>query len=100
MLRCSTAHLVFAALLSPCVVNGQAPTQPATTEAPAPGPRPPAPFSSPRPLSTVVAGIPVNYDDAQAGTYTLPDPLLLANGKPVRDAKTWNQKRRPKIVRL
>src|ERR1700681_4963142 len=47
-----------------------------------------------------VAGIPVNYDEALTGTYTLPDPLVLANGKPVRDAKTWNEKRRPEIVRL
>jgi len=48
----------------------------------------------------VVAGIPVNYDEALAGTYTLPDPLVLADGKPVRDAKTWNEQRRPEIVRL
>ena len=47
-----------------------------------------------------VAGIPVNYDEALVGTYTLPDPLVLANGKPVRDAKTWFQKRRPEIVSL
>lgn len=48
----------------------------------------------------VVAGIPVNYDEALVGNYTLPDPLVLADGKPVRDAKTWLQKRRPEIVRL
>jgi hypothetical protein len=48
----------------------------------------------------IVAGIPVNYDEAKVGTYTLPDPLVLADGKPVRDAKSWNQKRRPEIVRL
>ena len=42
----------------------------------------------------------MNYDEALVGTYTLPDPLMLANGKPVRDAKTWNEKRRPEIVRL
>src|SRR5262247_4064730 len=48
----------------------------------------------------VVAGIPVNYDESRVGGYTLPDPLVLANGKPVRDAKTWVQKRRPEIVRL
>src|SRR6516162_4594298 len=53
-----------------------------------------------RPPAAVVAGIPVNYDEARVGTYTLPDPLLLANGKPVRDAKTWNEKRRAEIVRL
>jgi len=49
---------------------------------------------------SVVAGIPVNYDEAKVGTYTLPDPLVLADGKPVRDAKTWADKRRPEIVRL
>ncbi len=53
-----------------------------------------------KPPAAVVAGIPANYDEALAGTYTLPDPLTLANGKPVRDAKTWNEKRRPEIVRL
>lgn len=47
-----------------------------------------------------VAGIPVNYDEAKAGTYTLPDPLLLLNGKRVKDAKSWYDKRRPEIVRL
>ncbi|HKX31944.1 MAG TPA: acetylxylan esterase [Blastocatellia bacterium] len=47
-----------------------------------------------------VAGIPVNYDEAKVGSYTLPDPLKLANGGPVRDARTWNEKRRPEIVRL
>ena len=48
----------------------------------------------------MIAGIPVNYDEALVGTYTLPDPLVLANGQPVRDARTWNEKRRPEIVRL
>ena len=48
----------------------------------------------------VVAGIPVNYDEALVGSYTLPDPLVLANGKPVRDAKTWSQKRRPETRAL
>ncbi|HEV8366543.1 MAG TPA: hypothetical protein VGQ39_01210 [Pyrinomonadaceae bacterium] len=49
---------------------------------------------------TVVAGIPVNYDEAKVGSYTLPDPLVFANSKPVRDAKTWFQKRRPELVGL
>jgi hypothetical protein len=49
---------------------------------------------------SVVAGIPVNYDEAKVGSYTLPDPLTLANGKPVRDAKTWYEKRRPELIRL
>src|SRR5260370_7276394 len=55
---------------------------------------------SDRPPASVVAGIPVNCDEALAGNYTLPDPLILANGKPVRDAETWNEKRRPEIVHL
>src|SRR5260370_17702918 len=41
-----------------------------------------------------------NYDEAQVGTYTLPDPLVLANGQRVRDADTWHKKRRPEIVKL
>src|SRR5947207_8681183 len=49
---------------------------------------------------TEVAGIHVNYDEAEVGEYRLPDPLTLANGKPVRDAKTWNEQRRPELVRL
>lgn len=48
----------------------------------------------------VVAGIPVNYDESKVGEYKLPDPLIMSNGKPVRDAKTWTTKRRPEIVRL
>src|SRR5215204_4889965 len=47
-----------------------------------------------------VAGIPVNYDESLVGSYTLPDALVLADGKRVRDAKTWYGKRRPEIVRL
>jgi hypothetical protein len=48
----------------------------------------------------VVAGIPVNYDETKVGTYTLPDPLVMASGQRVRDAKTWREKRRPEIVRM
>jgi hypothetical protein len=47
-----------------------------------------------------VAGIPVNYDEARVGSYTLPDPLTLGDGKPVLDAQTWYKKRRSEIVRL
>ncbi len=47
-----------------------------------------------------VAGIPVNYDEDKAGGYTLPDPLVLLNGQPVRDARTWNSRRRPEILKL
>jgi hypothetical protein len=47
-----------------------------------------------------VAGIPVNYTESRVGEYKLPDALTLLNGEPVRDAKTWREKRRPEIVRL
>ena len=55
---------------------------------------------TPKPSPDVVAGIPVNYDEAKVGTYSLPDPLRLNNGKPVRDVKTWYSKRRPEIVEM
>jgi hypothetical protein len=51
-------RLFVQSLTSACLT---APAQ--TQQAPAP-PKPPA--------------IPVNYDEAQVGTYTLPDPLVLA----------------------
>src|ERR1017187_10399472 len=79
---CPIATSIAAAILTCCTALAQ-------TD------RPPAP-----PPATNVAGIPVNYDEALVGNYTLPDPLVLANGKPVRDAKTWNEKRRPETVRL
>jgi GH35 family endo-1,4-beta-xylanase len=40
-----------------------------------------------------------NSDEAKASPYTtLPDALVLQNGKKVTDAKTWWNKRRPEIV--
>jgi hypothetical protein len=59
-----------------------------------------APAQTAPPPPKEVAGIPVNYDEALVGTYELPDPLQLANGNKVLDAKTWYRKRRPEIVRL
>lgn len=69
---------LYAPLLCWCVANAQPAKEPAK----------------------VVAGIPVNYEESLVGKYSLPDPLTLANGKPVRDAKTWNDKRRPELVRM
>ena len=40
-----------------------------------------------------------NYDESKANPYpNLPDPLMLRNGKKVKDEKTWWSKRRPEIV--
>ena len=72
------------------------PTLSLCAQTPAPAPTAPPPPAAP----DVVAGIPVNYDEAKVGTYTLPDPLKLNNGKPVRDAKTWYAKRRPEIEQI
>lgn len=47
-----------------------------------------------------IANIPVNYTEAKTGSYTLPDPLKLADGTPVTDAKTWFEKRRPEIFKI
>jgi hypothetical protein len=55
---------------------------------------------TPKPSPDVVAGIPVNYDERKVGTYSLPDPLRLNNGKPVHDARTWYSKRRQEIVEM
>ena len=41
-----------------------------------------------------------NVDETKVGTYTLPDPLLLVNGAPVRTASDWVHKRRPEILEL
>lgn len=41
-----------------------------------------------------------NYDETKVPQYTLPDPLVLENGDPVRDATTWDTERRPEILNL
>jgi hypothetical protein len=41
-----------------------------------------------------------NYDEAKVPRFTLPDPLVLQSGAPVRDAGTWSSKRRPEILDL
>ena len=32
---------------------------------------------------------PANYDESKVGSYTLPDPLVFNDGKPVRTAGDW-----------
>src|SRR5678815_5939479 len=87
-----TRSLFVAALVVANAAQSQtpqsAPAQPAAAQ-PAPAPPP-----------TVVAGIPVNYDEAKVGTYTLPDPLATSSGARVKDAATWTRVRRPEIYKL
>ena len=41
-----------------------------------------------------------NYDEKSIPPYTVLDPLKLADGQPVKDAKTWYVVRRPQILRI
>lgn len=62
----------------------------------------PAPRADARgnPLRQAPGGHVSNYDEARVGGYTLPDPLVLQNGQPVRDADTWHRLRRPELLKL
>ena len=41
-----------------------------------------------------------NYDESKVGSYTLPDPLVLDNGQPVRTAREWMERRRAEILKV
>jgi hypothetical protein len=41
-----------------------------------------------------------NYDESKVRPYTLPDPLVLSNGKRVGNARAWTGERRAEIVKL
>ena len=41
---------------------------------------------------------PRNFDESKVAPYTLPDPLVLRNGQPVRDADTWFKHRRAELI--
>ena len=41
-----------------------------------------------------------NYDESNVGTYTLPNPLVFNDGKPVRTAADWIQRRRAEVLEL
>jgi hypothetical protein len=41
-----------------------------------------------------------NHDEGRAWYKVLPNPLILQNGQPIRDAQTWYSHRRPEILRM
>ncbi len=41
-----------------------------------------------------------NYDESRLAPYTLPDPLIDGEGRPIETAAEWTAKRRPEILRL
>ena len=42
----------------------------------------------------------INYDEAKVPPYSLPDPLIMADGAKVQDARAWKTRRRPEILQL
>ena len=73
-------------------------------------PAPPQPAPNPSNLGSDANGNPLrralktghvsNYDEAKVPPYTLPDPLVMADGRRVTDAATWKTRRRPEILRI
>jgi hypothetical protein len=41
-----------------------------------------------------------NYDEAKVGSYTLPDPLVMSDGRKVTTPEMWRNERRPELLRL
>lgn len=41
-----------------------------------------------------------NYDESKIPAYTLPDPLVMADGTRVESVETWRTKRRPELIEL
>ena len=64
------------------------------------GPPRPKQDAKGNPIRYAATGHVSNYDEAKVGSFVLPDPLVLQNGKPVKDAATWNTVRRPELIAL
>src|SRR5262252_8411457 len=41
-----------------------------------------------------------NYDESKVAPYSLPDPLVLSDGRPVGNVDTWTKQRRPELIKL
>jgi hypothetical protein len=92
------------------VASGQAPAPPpGDANLPAPGTRGNAdnvpfigkrdPGGNPVRLARATGHV-SNYDEAKVAPYTLPDPLVMADGRRVTSAEQWFRERRPEILRL
>jgi hypothetical protein len=96
--------VVISLLLPTCLPAAAAEPGPATNapavRSSAPGAALPRADANGNPLRRAPTGHVSNYDEAKVGTYTLPDPLVLQNGKPARNADQWFKQRRPEIIKL
>jgi hypothetical protein len=67
-----------------------------------------APLPSPLVLAAALAAAailaaapqrrPTNLDESRVAAYTLPDPLVAADGTRIADARAWRERRRPEIL--
>ena len=64
-----------------------------------PAPSPALKDADGRTLRRAPTGHITNYYEDKVAPYTLPDPLVLADGRPVRDADTWFKQRRPELIK-
>jgi hypothetical protein len=97
-MKTSALVLRCAVIVGWCVLAG--PSVGAAESAPAPAAAVPRTDANGNPLRQAPTGHVSNYDEAKVGTYTLPDPLVLQNGQPVRDGAAWFKQRRPEIIQL
>jgi hypothetical protein len=89
-------HLSVPAILGLLVLAGP----PVRAAEPAAAPAAPLKDSHGNTLRRAPTGHITNYDEDKVPPYTLPDPLILQNGQPVRDADAWFSQRRPELLRL
>jgi (4-O-methyl)-D-glucuronate---lignin esterase len=52
------------------------------------------------PASSRAQQIPINLEEEKVGPYTLPDPLIMADGRKVTTREEWTNERRPELVRI
>jgi hypothetical protein len=52
------------------------------------------------PATSGAQQIPINLDEEKVGPYTLPDPLVKADGTKVTTREEWINQRRPELIRI
>ncbi len=92
--------LALPARLPAAAVESSPATNSPASRSSAPGTTLPRTDAKGNPLRRAPTGHVSNYDESKVGTYTLPNPLVLQNGQPVRTADQWFKQRRPEIIKL